>query len=182
MRCLTLLVAFFIFVSPSFSSTIQVPLDYAKIQDAIDMAVDGDVVLVHPGEVILPELGERLGRYAQKKLDSRGVEIRTKTKVTAFDGQEVTRSTVEVRHHDVLEALGGQAAAQILEHRRGGGRLEVERAGLRHGVGGGVDEWQLEERPLPMPVGQEAQHSLDQRLALERVGAQGQVRSVHLER
>ncbi len=48
------------------------------------------VVLVHPGEVILPELGEGLGRYAQKKLTERGVEIRLKTKVTGYDGQEVS--------------------------------------------------------------------------------------------
>jgi NADH dehydrogenase len=48
------------------------------------------VVLVHPGEVILPELGESLGRYAQKKLADRGVEIRLKTKVTGYDGKEVT--------------------------------------------------------------------------------------------
>jgi NADH dehydrogenase len=48
------------------------------------------VVLVHPGEVILPELSESLGRYAQKKLSARGVEIRVKTKVTGYDGQEVT--------------------------------------------------------------------------------------------
>ncbi|MGB8340171.1 MAG: NAD(P)/FAD-dependent oxidoreductase [Chthoniobacterales bacterium] len=48
------------------------------------------VVLVHPGEVILPELGESLGRYAQKKLTERGVEIRLKTKVTGYDGQEVS--------------------------------------------------------------------------------------------
>ncbi len=48
------------------------------------------VVLVHPGEVILPELGESLGRYAQKQLARRGVEIRLKTKVSSFDGQEVT--------------------------------------------------------------------------------------------
>jgi len=48
------------------------------------------IVLVHPGEVILPELGESLGRYAQKKLAERGVEIRIKTKVSTYDGQEVT--------------------------------------------------------------------------------------------
>jgi len=48
------------------------------------------VVLVHPGEVILPELTERLGRYAQEQLVRRGVEIRLKTKVTGFDGQEAT--------------------------------------------------------------------------------------------
>src|SRR5215472_18558991 len=39
------------------------------------------VVLVHPGEVVLPELGPELGLYAQEKLARRGVEIRVKTKV-----------------------------------------------------------------------------------------------------
>jgi len=50
------------------------------------------VVLVHPGEVILPELGEKLGRYAQQKLAERKVEIHTKTKVTAVNEHEVTLS------------------------------------------------------------------------------------------
>ena len=39
------------------------------------------VVLVHPGEIVLPELGPELGLYAQEKLAKRGVEIRVKTKV-----------------------------------------------------------------------------------------------------
>ena len=42
------------------------------------------VVLIHPGEVVLPELGEKLGRYAQQKLVERGVEIRPGTKVTGY--------------------------------------------------------------------------------------------------
>src|SRR5436309_7474986 len=41
------------------------------------------IVLVHPGEFILPELGEKLGRYADKKLRDRGVEIHAKAKVAA---------------------------------------------------------------------------------------------------
>ncbi len=48
------------------------------------------LVLVHPGDVILPELGESLGRYAQKQLGRRGVEVRLKTKVTGYDGKQVT--------------------------------------------------------------------------------------------
>lgn len=40
------------------------------------------MVLVHAGDVILPELGERLGRYAERKLAERGVEIRLNTRVT----------------------------------------------------------------------------------------------------
>jgi NADH dehydrogenase len=39
------------------------------------------VVLVEPGPLILPELGEKLGAYAQKKLAERKVEIRLKTGV-----------------------------------------------------------------------------------------------------
>jgi NADH dehydrogenase len=47
------------------------------------------VVLVHPGAVILPELGEKLGAYAQKKLAERGVEIRVNTRVAAIRGGNV---------------------------------------------------------------------------------------------
>ena len=49
------------------------------------------VVLVHPGDFVLPELGEELGRYASRKLAERGVEIRPNTKVKA-----VTPRTVEL--------------------------------------------------------------------------------------
>jgi NADH dehydrogenase len=60
------------------------------------------MVLVHPGEVILPELSEKLGRYAQRKLVERGVEIRAKTKVSCVtprgvclsDGTELDAATV----------------------------------------------------------------------------------------
>jgi len=54
------------------------------------------VVLVHPGSVILPELGEKLGRYAQKKLAERGVEIRVNTRVAGISerGIELNDGTV----------------------------------------------------------------------------------------
>jgi NADH dehydrogenase len=50
------------------------------------------IVLVHPGDVILPELSPKLGAYAQRKLAQRGVEIHTNTKVTAATEQTVTLS------------------------------------------------------------------------------------------
>jgi NADH dehydrogenase len=50
------------------------------------------VVLVHAGPVILPELGEKLGAYAQKKLAERGVEIHVNTKVSAASTIGVTLS------------------------------------------------------------------------------------------
>jgi NADH dehydrogenase len=48
------------------------------------------VAVVDPGDHILPELGESLGRYAQEKLGRRGVEVRLKARVTRYDGQVVT--------------------------------------------------------------------------------------------
>jgi NADH:ubiquinone reductase (H+-translocating) len=53
------------------------------------------VVLVHPGEFVLPELGEELGRYASRKLAERGVEIRLNTKIKAVtsNGVELTDRT-----------------------------------------------------------------------------------------
>jgi NADH dehydrogenase len=47
------------------------------------------VVLVHPGAVILPELGESLGRYAQKALAEKGVEICLSTRVTSMTANEI---------------------------------------------------------------------------------------------
>src|SRR6266542_2205187 len=59
-------------------------------------------VLVHPGEFILPELGDKLGREADKKLRARGGEIHAKTKVAAVpptaiqlrNGERITSSTL----------------------------------------------------------------------------------------
>ncbi|HXW08290.1 MAG TPA: NAD(P)/FAD-dependent oxidoreductase [Vicinamibacterales bacterium] len=50
------------------------------------------MVLVHAGPLILPELGEKLGAYAQRKLGERGVEIHTGARVERVDDDQVTLS------------------------------------------------------------------------------------------
>src|SRR5438876_10396973 len=47
------------------------------------------VMLVHSSPVILPELGESLGRYAQKVLARRGVEVRLNTRVKSMTENRV---------------------------------------------------------------------------------------------
>src|SRR6266436_3523225 len=47
------------------------------------------VMLVHSGSVILPELGESLGRYTEKVLARRGVEIRLNTRVKSVTESKV---------------------------------------------------------------------------------------------
>jgi len=47
------------------------------------------VMLIHSGPAILPELGESLGRYAEKVLARRGVEIRLKNRVKSVTESKV---------------------------------------------------------------------------------------------
>ena len=53
------------------------------------------VILVHGGDVILPELSQKLGKYAAEKLTARGVEIKLGTLVSGVDGNTVTLSSGE---------------------------------------------------------------------------------------
>ncbi|MDH5193305.1 MAG: NAD(P)/FAD-dependent oxidoreductase [Nitrospira sp.] len=50
------------------------------------------VILVNAGPVILPELGEKLGTYAQRKLTEQKVEIHANCKVTAVTDHDITLS------------------------------------------------------------------------------------------
>jgi NADH:quinone reductase (non-electrogenic) len=47
------------------------------------------VVVVHPGSYLLPELGEELGRYAERKLIERNVEVIKGARVASYDGSVV---------------------------------------------------------------------------------------------
>ena len=79
------------------------------------------LVLVHPGPLILPELGEKLGRYAEQKLARRKVEIRVNTRVTGFSGHG-SESQRRLVHHDQYVAVDcgnvTQSAAQRAPLRR----------------------------------------------------------------
>jgi NADH dehydrogenase len=50
------------------------------------------VVVVQPGNYLLPELGEDLGRYAERKLCERKVEVIKGARVAGYDGSVVTLS------------------------------------------------------------------------------------------
>ena len=48
------------------------------------------VVLVHAGAHLLPELGEQLGRYTEKKLRERGIEVLTQRRLRSITDSGVT--------------------------------------------------------------------------------------------
>jgi NADH dehydrogenase len=53
---------------------------------------DTHVLLVQSAGRLLTAFSQRLGRYAERALTRRGVEVRTKTHITGADGQQVTLS------------------------------------------------------------------------------------------
>jgi NADH:ubiquinone reductase (H+-translocating) len=73
------------------------------------------VVLVHPGSVILPELGEQLGAYAQQKLAARKVEIRINTRVTGISESGVELSDGSALPTKTLVWTAGTSPNPLLE-------------------------------------------------------------------
>ena len=73
------------------------------------------LVLVHPGKVVLPELGERLGRYAQEKLERRGVEVRIETRVTGYQNRTVKLAPGESIEADTMVWTAGSRPAAAID-------------------------------------------------------------------
>jgi NADH dehydrogenase len=65
------------------------------------------LVLVHAGAAILPELGEALGKYAQRQLAKRGIEIILNTRVLAVSDESVTLTNgMSVRSATIIWTAG----------------------------------------------------------------------------
>jgi NADH:quinone reductase (non-electrogenic) len=73
------------------------------------------VVLIHGGPVILPELGEKLGRYAQKKLGGRRVEIKLNCKVTAYENGAIQCNDGDLIPADTLVWAAGVSPSPTLK-------------------------------------------------------------------
>jgi NADH dehydrogenase len=87
------------------------------------------VVLVHPGKVILPELGEKLGRYTEKKLAERGVEILLNTRVIGVTENVVRLSTGKEIESKALIWTAGTSPNPVLDRlpcTKERGRLKVD--------------------------------------------------------
>ena len=80
-------VACLFLTTTSLAGTINVPLDHATIQEAVDVASDGDVIIVGPGTYTAPG--------ADQVVDMRGKAVTLKSSdgpaVTIIDGEGVRR-------------------------------------------------------------------------------------------
>ncbi len=101
------------------------------------------MVLVHAGPVILPELSEKLGKYAQDKLGRRGVDIRVDTRLASFENNEARFSDGTSITTNTVIWTAGNAANPLLSDlpcEKKNGRLSTDEF-LR--VPGHVNLWAL---------------------------------------
>jgi len=85
-------------------------------------------VLIHAGPLILPELGDELGTYAQKELAKRGINVRTDTKVVSVCENALQLSDGSTLPAATLVWTAGTSPSPILETlpcKKQGGRLVV---------------------------------------------------------
>ncbi len=73
------------------------------------------IVLVNSGKVILPELGEKLGAYAQRKLIENKVEIHSNCKVTAVTDRDVILSDGTTVTTNTLVWTAGTSPHSLLD-------------------------------------------------------------------
>ena len=73
------------------------------------------VVVVHSGKVILPELREKLGGYAQRKLRERNIDVRTEVRVVRYDNCKVHFSDGTAVHSNTLVWTAGTSPNPLLE-------------------------------------------------------------------
>jgi len=88
------------------------------------------VVLVHPGPRILPEVSESLSAYALAKLESRGVEVRLRTRIAAYGDQRICLSSGEEIASQTLVWTAGVTPSPLVAGldlpRTEAGRLRVD--------------------------------------------------------
>lgn len=87
------------------------------------------LVLVHPGDHVLPELGPELGGYASRQLANRGIELRPNTKVAAVTDREVRLTDGEIIESFSLVWTAGTSPSPLLEKLalpKVRGRIQVE--------------------------------------------------------
>ena len=73
------------------------------------------VVVVHPGQFLLPELSEELGEYAERKLRARNVEVIKGARVSGYDGSLVRLSDGTSIAASTLVWTAGVKANRVLE-------------------------------------------------------------------
>jgi NADH dehydrogenase len=123
------------------------------------------IVMFEGGEKVLPSMDDSLSRLAEKRMRRKGIDLRLKTRIKAYDGQEVDIGSARVRC-DTLAWTAGLAPnplVEALDLPKEKGRLRLDRH-LR--VEGREDVWAMGDCAAYLsdgkPLGPEAQVAVQQ--------------------
>jgi len=102
------------------------------------------VVIIHPQGYLLPELGEDLGRFAERKVHERRVEVIKSARVASYDGSVVRLSVVRLNDGTSIPAatliwttgVKPSAVIESLPCKKERGRLRVNEFLAVPGVSG----------------------------------------------
>ncbi|MDP8266234.1 MAG: NAD(P)/FAD-dependent oxidoreductase [Candidatus Aceula meridiana] len=73
------------------------------------------MVLIHPGDTLLPEMDQDLGVYTQRAFEKRGIEIKLNTKVVDFSDNKVGLSTDEVVDSSNIIWTAGNTISPVVD-------------------------------------------------------------------
>jgi NADH dehydrogenase len=75
---------------------------------------EAEVTMIHPGDFLLPELGQELGDYAERKLRERRVDVIKGVRVASYDGSLVTLTDGNTIPASTLIWTAGVKPSQVI--------------------------------------------------------------------
>lgn len=79
------------------------------------------IMLLHSGPYLLPQIGEELGRFAEKKLRERGIELFLDTRVSAVTASKLHLPDRSIEAHTVVTTVGNAPSPVLAELARAHG-------------------------------------------------------------
>jgi NADH dehydrogenase len=73
------------------------------------------LVLVHSGSYLLPQIGEKLGKYCEVQLRNRGIEVRLNTRVNAITSERAILNTGDVVETNTVVTTVGNATNPVIK-------------------------------------------------------------------
>ncbi len=73
------------------------------------------LVLVHSGPYLLPQIGEELGKYCDRQLRDRGIEVRLNTKVNAITAERAILNNGDIIESNTVVTTVGNATNPVIK-------------------------------------------------------------------
>jgi NADH:ubiquinone reductase (H+-translocating) len=88
------------------------------------------LVLVHSGAHLLPQIGEELGKYCERQLRNRGIDVRLNTRVNAITAERAILNTGEIVETNTVVTTVGNATHPVIKKFIDRYKLPIDRGRL----------------------------------------------------